>query len=55
MGKLGKFHHCCHCCHIAPASKKPYFKGILQICGSSGSNFVKNKKIWNATWGLAPE
>ena len=29
-------------------------KAFQQICGSSGSNFEKNKNIRNATWGLAP-
>jgi hypothetical protein len=40
---------------LLPHLKYLILKAFQQICGSSGSNFVKNKNIWNATWGLAPE
>jgi hypothetical protein len=39
---------------LFPHLKNLILKAFQQICGSSGSNLVKNKNVWNATWGMAP-
>jgi hypothetical protein len=40
---------------LLPYLKHLILKAFQQTCGSSGSNFVKNINLLNATWGLAPE